>query len=178
MRIAESDCKVHQTEYLRNSEVIPGRAGLTLIRSNVQKYVSVRGEQLRRIRLRRALNQKHDELLRDPSQAFGCIKPDADPPLAALKRDDGAVTGNISEMDVILRKKWGSIFCKHNEGNPHPETFPFMERYSRLIEDYPMELERIGVSDIRSRLNPQPMQRLRSYWIRRVVSQRLQKIAK
>ena len=113
----------------------------------------MRGEQLRRIRLRRVFNQKHDELLRDPSQAFGCIKPDADPPLAALKRDDGTVTGNIMEMDVILRKKSGSIFCKHNEDNPPPETFPFMERYSRFIEDYPMKLEGIGVSEIRSRLN-------------------------
>ena len=171
-RIAESDCNVRQTEGLRKAVVIPGRAEQILIRANIRKYMNVRGEELRRVRLRRIHNQKRDELLRDPSQAFAYLKPDADPPLASLKRDDGTFTGNITEMDATLREKWGSIFCKHNEDDPPPETYPFMEIFSRFIEEYLMEWDRIDVLDFRS--TTQQMQRLWSYGVGRVVTERLQ----
>ena len=90
-------------------------------------YINGRGAQLRRLRLQRLKIKDRNDLLKDPSHAFALIKPEAEPLLAALNRNDGTTTGNIVEMDRILREKWGTIFCKHDENNPPPAPEPFFQ---------------------------------------------------
>ena len=152
-RIAWSDCKVYQTDRLRYTVEAPSRKEVIRIRDEVHDYVNKRGAQLRRLRLRRLREVKNKELIQNPSCAFASIRNDAEPPLAALKRSDGTITGNVVEMDKILREKWCTIFCKHNVSYPPPKAEPFLEKYKEFISEHPMALEPINVADVRKRLN-------------------------
>ena len=59
-------------------------------------------------------------------------------PLAALRRNDGTITGNIIEMDRILRENWRAIFCKHDDNNPVPKAESFFQKFNQFIDEYPI----------------------------------------
>ena len=151
-RIAWSDCKIQQTMALRSLFWVPDGSSIKGIRCNIQKFINDRGAQLRKLRLHKLRAQAAEKFKQNPASAFECLRPELETPLAAIKRSDGSLTGNINEMDSILRDKWSAVFCKHKDGPPPPEIDPFMEKYGGFIKDYPMNLEAITVSDIRSRL--------------------------
>ena len=65
---------------------------------------------------------------------FRLFKPLDQIPLTILKKPDGSITGDIQEMDQILRSSWLPIFAKHTEKNtPEPDVGAFMERFGHLI---------------------------------------------
>ena len=76
---------------------------------------------------------------KDTMKAFECLKLDREPPLTALLREDGTVTGNIKEMDGILRAKWSEVFCKHDKGRAFPKVETFIEKFGRFIPSSPMK---------------------------------------
>ena len=104
-RIASSDRKVSQAVRLRLCRDIPGREIVTNIQDDMQKFVDNRGQQLRKLRLKRYEEDKKRRLALNPSEAFQYLNPEIDPPLLALQSEDGCITGNVVEMDGILRKK-------------------------------------------------------------------------
>ena len=109
------------------------------IRDDIVKDVNQRGQELRRIRMRLFDTQKAVAYEKDPMKAFECLKPDREPPLTALLREDGTVTGNRKEMDGILRGKWGEVFCKHDKGRAFPKVETFIEKFGRFIPSSPMK---------------------------------------
>ena len=111
-RIARSDCKVAQTTQLRYAVCVPGQNEVIRIRDELNLYINGRGAQLRRLRLQCLRIKDRNDMLKDPSHAFALIKPEEEPLLAALKRNDGTITSNIVEMDRILREKWGGDFLQ------------------------------------------------------------------
>ena len=151
-RIASSDCKVSQTVRLRVYKNVPSREIVASIRDEMQKFVNNRGEQLRKLRLKRYDEEKQRRLISNPSEAFHYLKPEVDPPLTVLQREDGSITGNVVEMDGILRKKWGTIFCKHSGDRPAPKVSPFMKKYKQFIQNFPMKVNSITVEEIRGKL--------------------------
>ena len=152
-RIAWSDCTVIQTNSLRSVMNTPGRGQVDMIRNEMHNFVNNRGAQLRWSRLQRFRFDTHIGLIENLSSAFASIKSDAEHPLAALKRNDGTITGNMVEIDKILMDKWGSIFFKHNDSNPPPKAGPFFEKYNQFIDEYPKMLEPINESDVLKRVN-------------------------
>ena len=85
-------------------------------------FVSKRGMELRRSRMRRYDALRAQKLKDNPSKAFECVKPDPEPHLAVIKRRDGTLTANVVEMDNMLRENWCNIFGKHDENNPPPDV--------------------------------------------------------
>ena len=83
---------------------------------------------------------------RDPEQG----------PMSILKREDGSITGRISEMDELLRKCWLPIFAKHDESNPEPNAEDFMNKYGNRIPRVPQGLPTITLEDLRSALGRIP----------------------
>ena len=153
-RIARCDCRASSLRMLWDTQgPIPLRQEVLLLRAAVRTMVNKRAADLRRKRLRERDAAKTRELVRDPTKAFDCLKPDREPPLAAVQRDDGTLTANINEMDRILRDKWCKIFCKHTEANPPPDVAEFMARYERFIPYVPMEAHSLTVDEIRIKLN-------------------------
>ena len=64
---------------------------------------------------------------RDPEQG----------PMSIVKREDGSITGSISEMDEPLRKCWLPIFAKHDKSNPEPNAVDFTNKYGNRIPRVP-----------------------------------------
>ena len=58
-----------------------------------------------------------------------------------LKRPDGSLTGNVQEMDTLLRAAWLPIFAKHTDEQPAPSVDPFMAHYGAFIPCQPQTLE-------------------------------------
>ena len=69
-RIASSDCTVSHTVRLRLYRDVPSRDIVTNIREDMQKFVNNRGQQLRKLRLKRYEEDKKRSLALNPSKAF------------------------------------------------------------------------------------------------------------
>lgn len=123
-------------------------AELRNIAAWLQQTADQRGISLRRKRLRAQMRTLRAELRNNPARAFKLMKADAAPSLAVLKRPDGTFTGNIGEMDQLLRDAWGKVFCKHSADNPEPETDTFFATYRRFIRRCPCEMEALTVEDV------------------------------
>ena len=100
-------------------------------------------------RIRTYEKRKKDELTRDPSKAFRQIQPDREAPLAVLKRPDGSYTGNLVEIDSMLREAWMAIFAKHSTGNPEPNARDFITKYQDFIPYARQELNPLNLDDIK-----------------------------
>ena len=44
-----------------------------------------------------------------------------------LRKPDGSFTGNLAEIDKMLRKAWLLFFSKHNSENNEPDAKEFVE---------------------------------------------------
>ena len=60
-----------------------------------------------------------------------------DRPLTVLARPDGTLTGNIKEMDGLVRDAWGPIMQKY-QNTPEPDPELFMQEYGRHTQHVPM----------------------------------------
>ena len=118
---------------IREGDAIPNDIELKWLEKLLGDLVCKRGAQLRRNWVRR-YDAERERLLRvNPSKAFECVKPDKEPPPAALRRGDGSSTANICEMDQILRQKWSQIFCKYDEPHPALDVQTFLAQLGNHI---------------------------------------------
>eukprot|EP00664_Eupelagonemidae_sp_cell27_P006048 gene6048-8598_t len=46
-----------------------------------------------------------------------------------MRRKDGSLTGNVLEMDGLLREAWSPIFCLYSPSSPEPAWGPFADRF-------------------------------------------------
>ena len=76
--------------------------------------------------------------------------------ISILKKEDGSITGSISEMDELLRKCWLPIFAKHDESHPEPDAQESMNKYGEYIPCVQQGLPIITVKDLRDALNRIP----------------------
>ena len=133
-----------------NIQELPDHMTMTLLRGRLGRHVSGRGVALRRKRVREYENRKRAELRVDPTRAFEHIKPDRDPVLSVLRRPDGSFTGNLNEIDEMLREAWLPIFAKHTEANPEPDAKAFIDKYTDHIPVYEQYLNPISLDDLKS----------------------------
>ena len=79
------------------------------------------------------------------------FKPLDQVPLAILKRSDGSITGDITEMDGILRENWLPIFAKHQcAEHLEPDVEAFLLRFGHLIPNEKQSLAPLTQEDILS----------------------------
>ena len=70
--------------------------------------------------------------------------------LTVLKKPNGEITGNISEMDELLRANWLPIFAKHDYTDlPRPSTEHFLLEYGELIPEYHQVINDIRLKDVK-----------------------------
>lgn len=75
------------------------------------------------------------------------------PPLAVLRRPDGTITGDISEMDDMLRRDWLPIFAKHTvHGTSPPDPAKFMDKYRDLLSKSEQVLPAMSLEDLKMAL--------------------------
>ena len=123
------------------------------LKVRLTRLASALATQARRKRLAANDKQRKEELKESPSNAYKTLKADATPPLSILRRPDGTYTGNVREMDSILREAWAPIFQKHPSLEEAPSIAPFMAQYGHLITKHPQVLTPLGVEQIRRALN-------------------------
>ena len=105
------------------------------IRKQIQTYAARIGAQSRQLRMKNQKKRRRQEIIRDPSLIYKCLQVEHQPALSTIRREDGSYTGNIAEMDEILRKAWGKIFQKHSA---EPRVGPFMDAYGHLLTKHEM----------------------------------------
>ena len=132
----------------------PSNEEILEIQSKVEKVLykvtwGDRERYIRRWRRRRVERAKNDigdlaKHFRNPSQA----------PVAIVKTPDGRITGQISEVDSVLRKSWLPIFAKHSEeSNPPPSVAVFLDKYGSTIPNIePQRLSPLTLEDIKRAL--------------------------
>ena len=73
------------------------------------------------------------------------------PPVVFLARPDGTPTGNVQEMDELLRAAWGPINRKYAEA-PEPDPATFLARYGHHLRRVPMLHKPLTGGYLRKRL--------------------------
>ena len=53
--------------------------------------------------------------------------------VAVLARPDGSLTGDIEEMDLLLRKHWLPVFQRYSTTNPEPQWADFVAIFGAHI---------------------------------------------
>ena len=105
-----------------------------------------------RERLIRRLREQRDENIKQSAGAlYKEFRDPEQPPLTVLQRDDGTITGDVVEMDTLIRKAWLPIFAKHDgeKGAPLPDADRFFKRYGGYIECFPQHLQPISLDEVR-----------------------------
>ena len=74
-----------------------------------------------------------------------------DRPPTVLARPDGTLTGNIKEMDGLVRNAWGPIMQKYLN-TPEPDPDLFMQEYGRHTRYTPMATTDLTGSVLMARL--------------------------
>ena len=73
------------------------------------------------------------------------------PPVVFLAWPDGTPTGNVQEMDELLRAAWGPINRKYTEA-PEPDPATFLARYGHHLRRVPMLHKPLTGGYLRKRL--------------------------
>ena len=61
-----------------------------------------------------------------------------------IQKEDGTLTGNVPEMDLVIHQKWDPIMRQHADPTlPEPETEPFWRRFGKYVEHHKMECQPI-----------------------------------
>ena len=84
----------------------------------------------------------------DIGRIYKLFRPIEQSPLTFLKCDDNTLTGNVKEMDAILRSKWRKCAKHENEARPVPDADEFFERYGHKIPHFPQEIQKLTADDI------------------------------
>ena len=102
-----------------------------------------------RKRLIRNWKNRSSRIKANIGELFRQFKPFDQVPLAVLKRSDGSLTGDVTEMDKILRENWMPIFAKHKANvHPEPDVQVFLNRFGHLIPEAKQELSTLTVDDL------------------------------
>ena len=94
-------------------------------------------------------NERKQSFKRTRHVFFEHIKPDREPHLSVLRKPDGSFTGNLVEIDQMLREAWLPIFAKHNDDNPEPDAKEFIQRYIDYIPVYEQYVEPISFDELK-----------------------------
>ena len=79
-----------------------------------------------------------------PAKVYQWIKEDKYTPTVLIQKEDGTLTGNVPEMDLVLHQKWDPIMRQHADPTlPEPETEPFWRRFGKYVEHHKMECQPI-----------------------------------
>eukprot|EP00660_Eupelagonema_oceanica_P019296 gene19296-biopygen25481 len=73
--------------------------------------------------------------------------------VSTLLRADGTVTGNVHEMDTMIREAWGPILFKYADPGSEPDWGAFHSEYARYIEHHAMRIDPLSAADLRRTLN-------------------------
>ena len=133
---------------------VPELFELMTLQTEVYRKIEIIVTGGRRRTVRRWQTQLNQAAKNDIGKIYKHFRPIEQSPLTFLKRDDNTLTGNVREMDEILRSKWGNIFAKHeNRARPFPDADQFFERYNHLIPHFPQELQKLNAEDIRKTIS-------------------------
>ena len=79
-----------------------------------------------------------------PGKVYQWIKEDKYTPTVLIQKEDGTLTGNVPEMDLVIHQKWDPIMRQHADPTlPKPETEPFWRRFGKYVEHHQMECQPI-----------------------------------
>ena len=79
-----------------------------------------------------------------PGQVYAWLKEERHTPVIMLEDGQGSMTGNVEEMDDLLRSSWMPIMRKYGDGRgKEPPVEEFMNRYRKHITYHAMEIEPI-----------------------------------
>ena len=151
--IARSECRSTCFQRIWGGDSIPNEYELQWLIHTAGSVANKRGAYLRKKRLKQYDHARESLLRLNPSKAFQFIKPDSEQPLSVLRREDGSLTANITEMDSILRKSWSQIFCKHSDDKPAPRVDTFMAQYEEYIPFAEMMAEPLTLERVRRKLS-------------------------
>jgi len=99
--------------------------------------------------IKRWRKRREERIRQNVGAAFKEFRESDQHPLAVLRRPDGSVTGDIHEMDTMLRQDWLPIFAKHADGErPVPDAERFLKYYQHQLVHVPQELPGMGVKDL------------------------------
>ena len=104
-----------------------------------------------RTKLIRKYKEKRNAKVNDDIGAlFREFRDAEEAPLSILKRTDGTMTGNISEMDKLLQEAWLPIFAKHDvTDEPEPCPRRFLDEYGHLIKKHKQRLHTINMKELK-----------------------------
>ena len=151
-RIGQDDFSVNRFRMWFQYEDCPDEQDAEFMIGRLKAYVNKIGAERRHRRMANQLRKRREEIVKDPSRIFKFLKTDFEPPLSIIKKENGAFTGNVQEMDTILRSKWSTIFCKHDDEHPAPEVQPFMEEYGRYLTMVEQQLVPLTVEQVEKTL--------------------------
>ena len=79
-----------------------------------------------------------------PGKVYQWIKEDKYTPTVLIQKEDGTLTGNVPEMDLVIHQKWDPIMRQHADPTlPEPETEPFWRKFGKYVEHHQMECQPI-----------------------------------
>eukprot|EP00660_Eupelagonema_oceanica_P019266 gene19266-biopygen6049 len=68
-----------------------------------------------------------------------------------MKRADGSYTGDVVEMDRLLREAWSKVFRLYPDAeHPEPPWQPFLDRFGKYIPNHPMDVGDITAEELRA----------------------------
>ena len=148
-RLSTEVLKFHKSKVLWSFTLAPEKYVLEEIKGIIETEIAQTVIGGRERLIRRWKRDRNERARTNTSDLFRHFRPLEQSPLCILKKDDGTVTGDVEEMDSILRSKWLPIFAKHADpGKPAPRVEPFMERFGHLIEPYPQVLPPFTTQEI------------------------------
>eukprot|EP00660_Eupelagonema_oceanica_P019356 gene19356-biopygen31077 len=91
-----------------------------------------------------------NSFLLKPGKVFDICKGTRRSEVSMMKRTDGTFTGDVLEMDKLLRDAWCKIFRLYpDEQHPEPPWHPFAQRFKNYIPNNPMEVTDITAQQLR-----------------------------
>ena len=147
--ISKGQCVAEHQELLRTVMEAPESAPMTitdLVRLN-DKIKMLSRRQLAHEEKKRHQDWREwieETWTTSPGKVYQWIKEDKYTPTVLIQKEDGTLTGNVPEMDLVIHQKWDPIMRQHADPTlPEPETEPFWRRFGKYVEHHQMECQPI-----------------------------------
>ena len=148
-RLGREHLKHRKVSVFWSFENAPDLLLLNEIRETVKKILEEVIAGTRDRTIRKWKKDRNERAKVNTGDLFRHFKPLDQVPLAVLKNSSGEITGDVQEMDQILRNSWLPIFAKHRVGlSPEPHVEAFMERFGHLIPHHEQKLEKIKAEEL------------------------------
>eukprot|EP00660_Eupelagonema_oceanica_P006904 gene6905-biopygen7513 len=132
---------------------LPDRARIAAWTSAMDKLYTTSERSCTAERIRRWRERTLDDYENAPRRIFDWCAKRTKQRVSTLLRADGSVTGNVTEMDDMIREAWGPILFKYAAPGSEPDWGAFRDEYARYIERHPMQLDTLTAADLRRTLN-------------------------